>query len=36
MIGLKSFNISSTQILIQGLKIFKIRMFLNSLLNGGG
>lgn len=36
MIGLRSFNISSTQIMIQGLKSFKIKMFLNGLLNGGG
>lgn len=32
IIGLRSFNISSTQILIQGLKIFNIKMFLNGPL----
>lgn len=32
MTGLRSFNISSTQILIQCLKIFTIKMFLNGPL----
>lgn len=34
MIGLITFNISSTQIPIQALKIFKIEMFLNDPLKG--